>query len=84
MRNMILANENTNKIEKVFCNQCGKELTVENGIIKEGCFCADILWGYFSQKDGIRHQFDLCEECYNQMISSFHIPVATSEETELV
>ena len=24
-------------VEKVFCNQCGKELLVEEGILKEGC-----------------------------------------------
>ena len=31
-------------LEKVFCNQCKKELKVEKGIIKEGCFQGDTVW----------------------------------------
>ena len=64
-----------NEVEAVYCNSCGKEMEVEHGIIKEGVFEADISWGYFSEKDGERHNFDMCEECYNLMIEKFKIPV---------
>ena len=67
----------------VRCNKCKRELKVENGIIKEGCFCADTLFGYFSKKDGIRHFFDLCESCYDAMTEDFLIPVCEIEENEL-
>jgi len=29
------------QLEQVVCNQCKKELKVENGYLKEGCFAAD-------------------------------------------
>lgn len=73
-----------NEINQVFCNKCRKELMVENGIIKEGCFVGNVVWGYFSSLDGKRHGFELCEDCYHGMISEFAIPVTETDETELV
>ena len=43
-----------------------------------------IDWGYFSNKDGETHQFCLCEDCYDEMIKKFRIPVHVSERTELL
>ena len=37
-------------LTQVLCNQCGRELKIENGYLKEGCFTADADFGYFSQK----------------------------------
>ncbi len=78
--------ESTNeaKLERVVCNQCKKVLKLENGYLKEECFHADHIFGYFSRKDGTRHSFDLCEECYDRMIARFQIPVETEEEKELL
>ena len=53
----------------------GKEIVVRNGEPREGVFSADCEWGYFSEKDGERHHFDLCESCYDDLVSSFKIPV---------
>lgn len=64
-----------NEMETVYCNCCGKELKVEHGIIKEGVFKAEISWGFFSEKDGEVHDFDMCESCYDLMIEKFKIPV---------
>lgn len=72
------------KLRNVVCNQCGRALKVEGGILKEGCFSADYLFGYFSKKDGVRNRFDLCEDCYEKIVSQFKIPVEESEETELL
>ncbi|MCI5954697.1 MAG: hypothetical protein MRZ49_09035 [Lachnospiraceae bacterium] len=69
---------------RVVCNRCGKELKLENGILKEGCISADVCFGYFSRRDGARHRFDLCEDCYDEMISRFCVPVETTESTELL
>ncbi len=77
-------NQNNLELEKVWCNKCGKELLLEQGYLKEGCFSARHVFGYFSHKDGIRHSFDLCEECYDRMTAEFVIPVEQSEETELM
>lgn len=68
----------------VVCNKCKKELKVENGIVKEGCFHADTGFGYFSHKDGMQYSFDLCEECYDKMIAEFAIPAQVQELTELI
>lgn len=72
------------ELQQVVCNRCGRELKSERGIIREGCFTADVRFGYFSRKDGERHRFDLCEQCYDQWISDFCIPVEKITETELL
>ena len=72
------------QLEQVVCNQCKKEMKVENGYLKEGCFAADFCFGYFSKRDGIRHRFDLCEDCYNKMVAAFQIPVEEVPENELL
>lgn len=75
--------ENEITLKEVVCNRCGKMLKIENGMIKEGCFSADTVFGYFSQKDGMRHRFDLCEACYDAILTDFAIPVSETEEKEL-
>lgn len=78
------SDKNKKELTTVICNKCRKELRVENGIIKEGCFSGNICFGYFSNKDGRKHSFDLCEECYDKMIEEFAIPVEEEELTELI
>ena len=70
--------------EKVVCNQCKKELKNQNGVLKEGCLSVDQVFGYFSRKDGIRHRFDLCEDCYDKLVQSFVLPVEETPENELL
>ncbi len=77
--------ENEKKeLKTAVCNQCGKELKVKNGLLMEGCFHGEISFGYFSNKDGIKHSFDLCEECYDKMIRGFAIAVEEEELSELL
>lgn len=80
----IYLDESKKELAAVICNKCKKELNVENGIIKEGCFKGDIQFGYFSNKDGNKHSFDLCEECYDKMIKGFAIPVEEEAVKEFV
>ncbi len=72
------------KGKKVICNQCQKELKLEKGYLKEGCFSINYSFGYFSKKDGVRHKFDLCEECYDKLVAQFRIPVEVIAEKELL
>lgn len=72
------------KENKIFCNKCGKELKQQEDMIREGYFSADVIFGYFSNKDGLRHRWDLCESCYDELTDSFQIPVEENEESELV
>lgn len=72
------------KLCAVACNGCGRELKVEDGVLKEGCFSGKQLFGYFSSMDGEQHSFDLCEDCYRDMIRKFRIPVTVRENAELL
>ena len=72
------------KLTQVRCNGCGRELKVEKEMLREGCFTADVRFGYFSRKDGVRHKFDLCEDCYDKWINTFVLPVEEEPQTELL
>ena len=72
------------KLIHAVCNKCGRNLKVEDGYLKEGCFSAEAVFGYFIRKDGTTHRFDLCEDCYDDMISLFKVPVEEKEGTELL
>ena len=50
----------------------------------EGVFEGNQQFGYFSNKDGIRHSFDLCEECYDKLIEGFAVEVTKEEVQELL
>lgn len=41
-------------------------------------------WGYFSRKDGMRQEWNLCESCYDRLLESFQVPASAQEVTELV
>ncbi len=66
----------------VYCNLCGKQLNAANGFLREDAFEARKEWGYFSQRDMEVHHFNLCEECYEELIKSFQIPVEVERKLE--
>ena len=70
------------KLKKMFCNQCGRQLRTENGMLMEAAYEGRHNFGYFSHKDGVTHSFDLCEACYDKLIGTFAIPVTEKEEFE--
>ncbi len=72
------------KLTKVVCNACGKNLLVENGILKEECIHVDHDFGFFGEKDGESDSFDLCEACCEKMIAGFSVPVDRRERKELL
>ena len=61
--------EETKVIDKIICNKCGKE------IVEADVLSVEKRWGYFSEKDNEVHSFDLCEKCYDELISTFQIPI---------
>lgn len=68
----------------VFCNMCGKEINTEAGRDGEDVLSVEKAWGYFSEKDGELHSFDLCEKCYDRLTAQFKIPVTVKEQSELL
>lgn len=61
--------EETKVIDKIICNKCGKEIEAADALSVQK------RWGYFSEKDNEVHNFDLCEECYDELVATFQIPV---------
>ena len=61
----------TKEITKIICNKCGP---AAGGYARDGVFSVDCVWGYFSNKDGEKHSFDLCESCYDELLKTFLIP----------
>lgn len=74
--------QGSSELTEIRCNCCGRKMAVEHGIVKEGCIRMEIPFGFFSEKDGQVHHFDLCESCYDKFTSDFRIPVETEEKTE--
>ena len=68
------------QLESVVCNKCGKKLVVEQGILREGAVMFDHCWDFFSEKDGEKHSFELCEECYDALLKGFRIPAEIEEQ----
>ena len=44
--------EENGKLQQVICNGCGKELKIENEIVREGCFAADVRLAISAGKTG--------------------------------
>lgn len=76
--------KSSGELETVICNCCGKRIAVKEGIAREGVLKVEYMWDYFSEKDGDVHRFDLCEECYDEMISGFRVQVEVEEAKELL
>ncbi len=71
--------QETKEVVKIICNRCGKEIIVKNGIPEEDVLSVQKRWGYFSNKDNEAHEFELCEQCYDQIVSGFRFPVVINE-----
>lgn len=62
---------NNMDVKSTFCNKCGEKITGDFLKVNKE-------WGYFSNKDTQIHEFALCENCYDQLVSTF----ATSPKVE--
>lgn len=68
----------------IICNKCGRKIAMHGEVPVEDVFRAQKVWGYFSEKDGVRHSWNMCEQCYGEMIGTFAVPPVESEETEMM
>lgn len=76
--------KNSNDCLKILCNKCGKELKTSKGMITDAALSIDYEWGYFSDYDGETHSFDICQDCYKEMVKGFIIPIDKKNTTELM
>lgn len=67
-----------------YCNMCGTIICRENEIPEKEGLHVEKHWGYFSEKDGEIHSFDLCEKCYDKLTEDFLFPPLKTEETVLI
>ena len=58
------------KVTEVVCNGCGKPIPQDKYGHRADCLSVDKEWGYGSCFDGENHSFDLCDECYSEIISN--------------
>ncbi len=70
--------------KQLFCNKCGRKILNIGGLEREDYVVVTKSWGYFSDKDGRRDTFCLCERCYDEITSAFVLPVSQEELTEFV
>lgn len=62
-----------NKVEKVICNMCGNEIIKNEYGHFEDYLSVNKIWGYNSNFDGLEHSFDICQNCYNDLIERMKI-----------
>lgn len=60
-----------NVLSEVYCNKCGKLIYSDELKQKDDYIKVIKEWGYFSNKDMETHSFELCEECYDNLIKTF-------------
>lgn len=72
------------RANEIYCNRCGKRIEEKAGNAFEKALHVEKTWGYFSEKDGETHVFDLCEECYDEILKTFTIPAEVSEQDILI
>lgn len=65
----------TEELEKIICNRCGREIPITGGVPGEDVLHVEKRWGYLSKKDNRRDSFDLCEDCYDEVIAGFRIKI---------
>jgi hypothetical protein len=58
-----------------FCNKCGQ---VEDDLHQ--CHNFMVHKGFSHKNDGVRHDFDLCDRCYEKIINRFKLSVSVIGE----
>lgn len=61
------------KIDKVYCNACGREIKMNKYGYFDDYLTVEKRWSYGSRFDNQVHSFDLCQDCYNILIESLQV-----------
>lgn len=85
MRNIInrIETVSVKSIDSITCNSCGKEFIAEgnNPCWANTIHSFDIDFGYGSKHDMDTWTWDLCEDCIEQIVKKFNIPVKIIERS---
>jgi hypothetical protein len=68
--------------EKAVCNRCGAEATPNlllSGEEVEAIHQFRVSFGYDSKYDGELWKFDLCEDCIEEIVNTFKVPVEKND-----
>lgn len=68
-------------LEQVSCNLCGSQVEKNELGYIEDHLSVKKTWGYGTRVDGETHSFDLCFDCYSEMVDKFAIPPKILEGT---
>lgn len=71
------------KKELLICNKCGQPIGNKE-LPKTDYLRVRKEWGYFSKKDLVIHEFNLCENCYDKMIENFTIAPQVLKKNEVI
>lgn len=63
----------TDKVEKIFCNLCGSEIEKNRFGYFQDYLSINKTWDYDSDFDGSIHSFDICQNCYKNLLVQMKI-----------
>jgi len=73
-------------LDEIRCNLCGRQIKRNGFGYFEEHLSVTKTWGYGPPADGETHAFELCFDCYDQLVGRFQIPprilVDLQEEVE--
>ncbi len=58
------------KVRYIICNQCGENIEIKQ---YKDFLNINKTWGYNSNYDNENHEFELCENCYKELLDNFKI-----------
>lgn len=61
-------------LDTISCNICGRQVKKNDFGYFEDHLSVTKTWGYGTPLDGETHTFDICFDCYSDMLDNFVIP----------
>lgn len=56
-------------LDEIRCDCCDESCTITEPVIEHEYGELIATWGYFSDQDGSQYNIDLCENCFNDVLS---------------
>ena len=53
-------------VDQILCDCCGQSCTKE---VDHEYATIEATWGYFSEQDGTKYSIELCENCFNEVLT---------------